>query len=53
MILSRPLAKYRAWWDTSFSRKWEVTGLLARMWAYHFLPTPHPIEANDKDHLRW
>jgi hypothetical protein len=53
VIWFRPPVKHRAWWDTEFSRRWEVTGLLARLWVEHFLPTPVPTYANDRDSLKW
>jgi hypothetical protein len=53
VILFRQPAKYRAWWDTDFSRNWFLTGLLALLWAQHFTPIPHMPADNDKDHLRW
>ena len=52
-MMWRPQLKQRPWWDTDFSRRWTVTGGLARMWGQLFAPIPHEIPANDRDHLPW
>lgn len=52
MIYRQP-AKHRAWWDTEFSRKLELTGYIARMWGGLFAPVPHDPPENDRDHIKW
>jgi hypothetical protein len=55
MIWFSPPVKYRAWWDTELSRKWNVTETIGRLWAKHLPPLPHPMHANDetRDDYRW
>lgn len=52
-MIWRPQRRCKPWWDTKFSRSWEMTGYIARLWGRTFAPVPHSIAQNDRDHCRW
>lgn len=53
-MLYRQPVKHRAWYDTRFSRQWELTGYIARMWGGLFAYIAPPIPDNDRDHIhKW